>query len=191
MPTTWTPFPIYSLIYSPTVGKALESLKDKYVLGTDYSQMAPHEPPFMSDALIADFQKVYDECLQKFAEMYNKVFGVSGKIRSSDHFHEVQCAFGTPAIILKVSASTRKMAHLVEFEYWVRQSVLAKEDELQRTKEAWIKLQEQYIAEPWPMPGDRNIIILMATRVQKLESTVERLIKENEGLYRIITETRI
>jgi hypothetical protein len=195
MPTAWTPFPIYSLIFSPTIGRALESLKDRYTPGTDYYQIADYEPPFMSEALIADFHKVYDENLQKNVDMYNKECGASGLIRLSDHFHEVHYALGTPDCILKVEKACNKVRQLVGFERWVRQSILAKqqreEQEAERVKQAWGKLQDQFSATNWLMPGDRNLIMFMATRIQKLESTVERLIKENEDLYRILTETRI
>jgi len=175
MPTTWTPFPTYSLVYTPTVGAALNTLKSRYTAGIDYYQEADHEPPYMSDALIADFSKVYDQHLQPLVDIYNKD---CGPCHASDHFQKEYYALGTPAAILKVSAAARQIFQLVEFERWVRQSVRAaeqrREQEEQRNNEAWAKLHEKYSGKSWPGPGDRDIITFMAARIQKLEALIAK-----------------
>jgi hypothetical protein len=185
MHTSWTPFPKYSLAYTPTVGAALNAIKTLYTTGIDYYQEADHEPPFMSDKLIADFDKVYEQYLQPLTDIYNNEFGAKGQLRLSNHFHKEYYPLGTPLIIIKVASATRKIAQLVEFERWVHQSVLAsqqqKEQEAQRAKEAWTKLQEQYSGQAWPVPGDRNIIMFMATRIQRLEELVAKLLDASSG----------
>ena len=178
MPTAWTPFPTFSLVFAPLVGAALNTLKSRYIAGTDYYQEASHEPPYMSDELIADFQKVYDECIQKLAELYTKEFGT--QCDTADHFQKEYYPAGTPAIILKVLAASRQMFQLVEFERWIHAMVLGnqqrREMEIQRSKDAWAKLQEQYKNTPWPVPGNRDIIMFMATRIQTLEEQISKLL---------------
>ncbi len=185
MHTSWTPFPKYSLVYTPTVGAALNAIKMLYTAGIDYYQEADHEPPFISDELIADFDKVYEQHLQPLADIYTNEFGAKGQLRLSDHFQKEYYPLGTPHIIIKVSSATRKIAQLVEFERWVRQSVLSsqqqKEQEAQRAKEAWAKLHNQYSGQEWPVPGDRNIVMFMATRIQRLEELVAKLLDASSG----------
>ncbi len=193
MPTDWTPFPEFSLTYTPLVGAALNALKNRYLVGTDYYQLSPHEPPFMSDTLIVDFQKVFDECLPKLVELYNKLSVLDPRIkrrhfRYSDHFTEIGCT--GPEILIKVTKACNKIQQLINFEQQVQTLVFAKEQEERQAKEAWAQFAEE-MNQPWPGPSHPSLLNFACARIQKLEAMVERLAKENDDLYRVLAETRI
>jgi hypothetical protein len=185
MSTTWSPFPTYSLVYTPTVGAALNLLKNRYAAGKDYFQDAAHEPPYMSDELIADFQKVYDETVPKIMEVCNQEFIINpkyGQMKLSDHFTQQQHPFGTPSVVVKVAQACHKMQQLVNCERWCRQSVLAsqqrREQEEQKSKEAWTAQKSQFTGQSWPGPGNPQLVNYMAIRIQNLEEQVAKLIEQ-------------
>jgi hypothetical protein len=130
----------------------------------------------MSDALINEFNELVDKLKPQFIETYNKEFGTENKrtrLRLDDHFIEFGLRFGVPDIVVKVEKTTTKIAQLVEFERWVRATILGDQ---QRREQAWMLIQEQHKDKQWPEPNSRDIIMFMAIRIQSLEEQVAKLL---------------
>jgi hypothetical protein len=188
--TDWTPFPAYGLTLNPIIGRDLNTLKGRYDKGHDYYQETQYDPPYMNPDMIADFEKVYDKNIDRLVDMYKSAVQSRRPFRLEDHFHDMHFGAGAHEQIVKVSKVCHKIQQLVHFEQQVHSAVRAKEEQERRTVEAWKQITEQS-AGPWPNPGSPPLLNFAVARIQKLEATVERLIKENEDLYRILTETRI
>lgn len=177
MSTDWTPFP--ECTDAPILGAALNDIKSRYTAGIHYYQ---ETYPYMSHALIAEFESIYDEYIDRFIADYNKLAPVDAKISEETHFKMPSYPRDTDRDILRVMRAEFKMRKLVEFERWTYQPLIVKQ------KEAWVQLSAE---KPWPMPDDPSLLTFACARIQKLEAMVERLAKENEDLYRVLAETHI
>jgi hypothetical protein len=177
MSTDWTPFP--ECTDAPLLAAALNDLKSRYTDGIDYYR---ETYPYMSHALIADFESIYDEYIDRFITDYNKLAPVDAKISEETHFKMPSFPRDTDRDILRICKAEYKMRKLVEFERDTYQPLIVKQ------KEAWSKLSAE---KPWPEPNSPELLTFACARIQKLEAIVERLSKENEALYRVLTETRI